>query len=129
MIENKEALSAAARGFQDGRLWPEALRVEHAHRARCERAKRPRAWGLETTTANIHRNCGYLCGQPGAIRRRGPNRRGLEQIAQSLGRQNALKINGLSVCDGLMTGNMGVCAKRRAVVEFSTVASTGFAGD
>jgi hypothetical protein len=30
MIENKEALSAAVGGFQDARLWPEALRVEAA---------------------------------------------------------------------------------------------------
>jgi hypothetical protein len=55
------------------------------------------------------------------------NRQGPEQIAQCLGRRNALKINSLHVYDGRVTGNMAIRASARAVVEFSGRASAGFA--
>jgi hypothetical protein len=37
------------------------------------------------------------------------------------------KINGLYVCDGRVTGNIGLHALSGAVVEFSTRAGKGFA--
>ena len=39
-----------------------------------------------------------------------------------------MKINGLHVCDGLVTANMGVRAKPGALVEFRARAGIGFAG-
>jgi hypothetical protein len=39
-----------------------------------------------------------------------------------------LKINGLHVCDGLVTAKMGVHAKPGALVEFQGRAGIGFAG-
>jgi hypothetical protein len=55
-------------------------------------------------------------------------RRGSGQIAQTLSRQKALKINSLHVYDGHVTGNMELRAMCGALVEFPTRAGIGFAG-
>jgi hypothetical protein len=41
----------------------------------------------------------------------------------------SLKINSLPLCDGLVTGHIGVSASTRALVEFPSRAGIGFADD
>ncbi|MBC7482004.1 MAG: hypothetical protein H7337_08935 [Rhizobacter sp.] len=53
----------------------------------------------------------------------------MRQIAQSLSTQKLLKINELDICDGPVTGKIGLQALSGAVVEFSTRTGIGFGDD
>ncbi len=85
-----------------------------------------RAWDARQF---IHRNCGQLCGQhrSGVLPR--VDLQGLEQIAQSLSTNKALKINHLGDCESDVTGAMALQATFGAVVDFSARADAGFADD
>jgi hypothetical protein len=118
-----------AANIQDARLWPLERTLQGVAR-RAYLALFGRSFGLQRAWWQfIHRNCGQLCGQRCGRNPPTVDFQGVEQIAQSLSTNKALKINHLDDCESDVTAAAALQATFGAAVDFSTRANADFADD